>query len=72
VGRITLARLRALIKLLLPTFGKPTTPTVTEIAELGRYALMRRMSAGAVGEFWFVRDDPVGARKGRVGVECLR
>jgi hypothetical protein len=67
-----LARLSALIRLLLPTFGKPTTPTVTDVAALGRYALMSLRSAGAVGEERLVRAGPVGARKGRVGVVCLR
>jgi hypothetical protein len=47
--------LRVLIRLLLPTFGKPTTPTVTLCAALGLYALRRRSNAGAVPEARFVR-----------------
>ena len=46
--RLTLARLSVLIKLLLPTLGNPTTPTVILCAALGLYALSKRRSAGAV------------------------
>jgi len=53
--RRTLARLSVLIRLLLPTFGKPTTPTVTLCAALGLYALRRRSNAGAVPDARFVR-----------------
>ena len=50
-----MARLSVLIRLLLPTLGKPTTPTVTLCDALGLYALRRRSSAGAVPEARFVR-----------------
>ena len=53
--RRTLARLNVLIRLLLPTFGKPTTPTVTFCDALGLYALRRRSNAGAVPDARFVR-----------------
>jgi len=62
-----------LIRLLFPTFGYPTTPTVT-LRAVGLYALSRFRSAGAVAEEMFVRwcwDDEV-ERNGRVGVECRR
>jgi hypothetical protein len=45
---LTLLFLRALIKLLLPTFGNPTTPIVIERAEDGRYDFNSFRRAGAV------------------------
>ena len=63
-----MARLSVLIRLLLPTFGKPTTPTVMLCAALGLYALSRRRSAGAVPEERFVRWCEPAERKGSVGV----
>ena len=53
--RRTLARLSALVRPLLPTLGKPTTPTVTFCDALGLYALKRRSNVGAVPDARFVR-----------------
>ena len=44
--RRTLARLSVLIKLLLLTLGKPTTPTVTLCDAFGLYALRRSNGGG--------------------------
>ncbi len=67
----TLERLSELMRLLLPTFGYPTMPTVMLCAE-GLYALSRRRSAGAVEEERFVRWCEDADLKGRVGVVCRR
>lgn len=53
--RRTLARLSVSIRLLLPTFGKPGTPTGTLCAVLGLYTLSSRSHAGAVPDARFVR-----------------
>jgi hypothetical protein len=53
-----------LIRVLLPTFGKPTRSTVTLWVALGLYALRRRNNAGAVPEARFVRWCEPAERKG--------
>lgn len=68
----TLALFKLLIKLLFPTFGNPTTPTVTLCAALGLYAFNNFSKLGAVLEERFVRWFWDALRKGRVGVECRR
>lgn len=70
--RVTLALFSELIRLLLPTLGNPTTPTVTLCAALGLYALRRRRREGAVDDERFVRWVDEVDRNGRVGVECRR
>ena len=57
-----------MIKLLLPTFGYPTTPTVTLCAALGLYAFNNRTRAGAVFEERLERWLEDAERNGRVGV----
>ena len=68
----TLTRLSVLIRLLLPTFGKPTTPTVTFCDALGLYALRRRSNAGAVPDARFVRWCEPAERNGGIGVVWRR
>ena len=50
----TFERFKELMRLLFPTLGYPTTPTVMLWA-LGLYALSSRSSAGAVDEERFER-----------------
>jgi uncharacterized protein (TIGR03382 family) len=67
----TLALFNELIRLLFPTLGYPTTPTVM-LCALGLYALRRRRREGAVEDERCARWVEDAERKGRVGVVCRR
>ena len=64
----TLDRFSELIRLLLPTFGNQTTPTITLCAALGLQAFKSRSSAGAVAHDRFDRWLDADERNGSVGV----
>ena len=68
---LTFDRLSELMRLLLPTLGYPTMPTVM-LCELGLYALSSRRSAGAVEDERFDRWWLPADLNGSVGVVCRR
>lgn len=70
--RRTLTLFSALTRLLLPTFGYPTTPTVMLCLPDGLYAFRSFTRAGEVAVDILFELEEETERKGRVGVLCLR